>query len=198
MPSTSEPARSTYARPRVAVAYKVVECAPKTEKSRRTVELDPATTAALRQHRAAQTKEMLGFGKQRTDDTFVFTREDGEGLHPQWLGRTLTVRARAAGLPIVRFHASATRSRDDGPRGWRTAESRFGAPRTLVDRYHRRHLQPRPPRGRPCGGGTDRGGNRRLNSVRGHFGGISVPCGRCCRAVLRKSRHLAGSSIRRS
>ena len=90
---------------RVVVDYKVLDSSPKTEKARRAVGLDPGTVAALRSHRARQTEEMFGFGRQRNDDGFVFVREDGEPYHPQRLTIMLAERARAAGLPPVKLHA---------------------------------------------------------------------------------------------
>jgi integrase len=47
-------ARLTVSSARVVVGRTVVTSSPKTEKSRRTIALDPATVAALRRHRAAQ------------------------------------------------------------------------------------------------------------------------------------------------
>ncbi len=90
---------------RVVVGYTVVENEPKTEESRRAVGLDPATIAALRQHRARQAEEMLGFGVQLTPDSHLFTLQDGTPYHPQRFTAMLAARARSAGLPVVKLHA---------------------------------------------------------------------------------------------
>jgi integrase len=89
----------------VVVGYRAVASEPKTAKSRRTIGLDPATVAALRQHRARQAEELLAVGIQRNDDGHVFVREDGRAYHPQQLTKMLAVRAKAAGVPVVRLHA---------------------------------------------------------------------------------------------
>ena len=49
-------------RPRVVVNYEVHVSEPKTAKGRRSLALDPATVAALRQHRARQAEERLAVG----------------------------------------------------------------------------------------------------------------------------------------
>ena len=66
----------------VVVEYKVVASTPKTAAGGRTIHLDPATVAALKQHKARQTEEMLAFGKHRTKDTLVFVREDDAPIPP--------------------------------------------------------------------------------------------------------------------
>lgn len=91
---------------RVVVNYSVVDSAPKTEKSRRTISLDGATVAALRQHRSRQTEEMFAIGRQRSDDGYVFTSDPGGNpYHPDRITRTLAAKARATGLPVVRLHS---------------------------------------------------------------------------------------------
>ena len=89
----------------VVVGYHAVVSESKTPKSRRTIGLDPATVAALRQHRARQAEELLAVGIQRSDDGHVFVREDGRSYHPQQLTKMLASRAKAAGVPVVRLHA---------------------------------------------------------------------------------------------
>jgi integrase len=89
----------------VVVGYRAVASEPKTPKSRRTIGLDPTTVAALRQHRARQAEELLAVGIQRTDDGQVFVRDDGRPYHPQQLTKMLAVRAKAAGVPVVKLHA---------------------------------------------------------------------------------------------
>jgi integrase len=101
------------------VGYRVVESEPKTEKSRRTIGLDPATVTALKTHQTRQSKEMLAIGRGRSDDGYVFTSNpQGEPFHPQRLIQMLTAKAKAAGLPIVKLHdlrhGHATHAREAG------------------------------------------------------------------------------------
>lgn len=76
---------------------------PKTMKGRRLIALDPATVAALREHRKEQIAERLALGSW-PDHDLMFTREDGEPIHPAWLTRAFQQRAAAAGVPKIRFH----------------------------------------------------------------------------------------------
>lgn len=55
---------------------------PKTDRSRRTIDLDPGTTTVLKNWRTAQLKERMRWGELWTDTGLVFTREDGKGYHP--------------------------------------------------------------------------------------------------------------------
>lgn len=78
---------------------------PKTAKSRRSVALDARTVAALQAHRKAQLEERLAFGGDWPDHDLVFTREDGEPIHPDRFSRDwFRQYVRAAGLPLIRFH----------------------------------------------------------------------------------------------
>ncbi len=90
---------------KVVVSYKVLDSAPKTEKGKRAVGLDPTTTSCLRSFRDAQVKELSALGKKWSKDDLVFVREDGEGYHPQRLRIMLADRARAVGLPPIKLHA---------------------------------------------------------------------------------------------
>ena len=89
----------------VVVGYTVIQSTPKTDKSRHTVGRDEGTVATLRSLRARRSEEMLSHGRRRGDATHLFTREDGEPLHPQRLTTMLASRAAKAGLPVVRLHA---------------------------------------------------------------------------------------------
>src|SRR5207253_415039 len=54
----------------------------KTKSSRRQIALDPATTAALRVHKARQLRERLSAGPLWQDIGLVFTREEGVLINP--------------------------------------------------------------------------------------------------------------------
>ncbi len=91
-------------RPRVVVNYEVVVSEPKTAKGRRSLALDPATVAALREHRVRQLEERLAVGPRWRDSGLVFTWPDGRPLHPERFSRWFEQHARAAGLPKIRLH----------------------------------------------------------------------------------------------
>ena len=91
-------------RPRVVVNYEVVVSEPKTSKGRRSLALDPATVAALREHRAKQLEQRLAVGPRWQDSGLVFTWPDGRPIHPERFTRWFEQHARAAGLPKIRLH----------------------------------------------------------------------------------------------
>jgi integrase len=76
----------------------------KTASSRRSFELDPATVAALRAHRARQLTERLAWGEAWTDTGLVFTREDGTMLNPERLSDAFLKLVERAGLPRITLH----------------------------------------------------------------------------------------------
>ena len=96
--------RVTPRKPRVEVNYKVHVSEPKTAKGRRSLALDPATAAALREHRARQAEERLIVGPGWQDSGLVFTWGDGRPLHPERFSRWFERLAREAGLPKIRLH----------------------------------------------------------------------------------------------
>ena len=77
---------------------------PKTAKGKRSLALDPATAAALREHRARQAEERLMVGPGWQDSGLVFTWADGRPLHPERFSRWFERLAREAGLPKIRLH----------------------------------------------------------------------------------------------
>jgi integrase len=99
-----EAGRVSPRRPRVVVNYEVHVSEPKTAKGRRSMALDPATVAALRQHRARQAEERLAVGPRWHDSGLVFTWPDGRPLHPERFTKWFQQIVRAAGLPRIRLH----------------------------------------------------------------------------------------------
>jgi integrase len=91
-------------KPRVAVRYKVHVSEPKTLKGKRWLALDPATVAALREHRARQAEERLMVGPGWVDSGLVFTWPDGRELHPERFTRWFQQHAHDASLPKIRLH----------------------------------------------------------------------------------------------
>jgi integrase len=90
-------------RSRVAAGYAVSEGTPKSGRGRR-VDLDPETVAVLRRHRARQLQERMAWGEAWQDTGLVFTREDGDGLHPHTVSQAFDRRVRNSDLPVIRFH----------------------------------------------------------------------------------------------
>jgi len=76
----------------------------KTAAGRRRVELDPATVAALREHRKRQAAERLAFGAGYAEHGLVFTRPGGDRLNPDAVLLAFKRRAKRLGLPVIRFH----------------------------------------------------------------------------------------------
>jgi len=88
-----------------SVDYEPRLAAPKTERSRRAVALDPGSVAALRAHRSRQLEERLAAGDVWTNaHDLVFVREDGSPLHPQGFSEAFKRHAAAAGLPRIPLH----------------------------------------------------------------------------------------------
>jgi integrase len=90
-------------RSRVAAGYSVSEGTPKSGRGRR-VDLDPETVAVLRRHRARQLEERMAWGEAWIDTGLVFTRENGEGLHPQTVSKAFERAVTRADVPVIRFH----------------------------------------------------------------------------------------------
>ena len=97
-------ARIAVRRALVTAGYEVHWSEPKTERSRRSIAVDPATLEILRAHRAHQAEEKLALGPAYEDQDLVFAREDGQPLHPERLSKLFGASVQAAGLPRIRFH----------------------------------------------------------------------------------------------
>lgn len=87
----------------MAVGGQIQEGIPKGGRAR-TLSIDPATVAALKRWRAVQNAERLAWGEAWTDTGYLFTREDGQPLHPQTLASEFRRLVRASGVPSIRFH----------------------------------------------------------------------------------------------
>jgi integrase len=92
------------AQARVRAGDQVVAGEPKTARGRRTIALDPATVAALRQHRKREAEERLFADSSDVDSGLVFTMPDGAPIHPNRFSLWFRTRARAADLPAIRLH----------------------------------------------------------------------------------------------
>jgi integrase len=88
----------------VVVNYVVHESEPKTRMGKRSLALDPATVAALREHKARQDQERAEVGSAWMDSGLVFTRPDGSPIHPDLITDWFRRLAHGAGLPPIRLH----------------------------------------------------------------------------------------------
>jgi integrase len=86
----------------VAVGYELHETRGKTESSRRCIDLDPTTPAVLAGWRAMQAAEFAAVGIH--DPGWMFTRPDGQPIHPHSISQTFERIARRAGVPVIRLH----------------------------------------------------------------------------------------------
>lgn len=77
---------------------------PKTARSRRSIALDAATVARVRQHRKAQAETRLLMGAAYQDQDLVVAEPDGTPIPPDRLSRQFDNELRKAGLPAIRFH----------------------------------------------------------------------------------------------
>lgn len=82
----------------------LVAVEPKTERSRRTIELPAPLIAALKAHRVRQIETRLAAGSLWQDSGLVFTSAVGTPLEPRNLHRSFKAMLVKAGLPDIRFH----------------------------------------------------------------------------------------------
>jgi integrase len=97
-------ARVSIQRSRVIAGARVLEHPPKTRTGRRAVPLDALTLATLRTWKARQAAERLAWGPAWLDSGYVFTREDGEPLHPGFVTKRFREAVAATTLPRIRLH----------------------------------------------------------------------------------------------
>ena len=76
----------------------------KTDRGRRSVDLDAETVATLRAHRQRQREHRLVMGAGWRDHGLVFAAADGSLLHPDKVSKSFNRLVRSAGVPRIRFH----------------------------------------------------------------------------------------------
>ncbi len=76
----------------------------KTQKSTRTVPLPAIVVEALEIHRARQAEQAKKFNWQVTEDSFVFTRNDGRAVRPDSVYQHFELLIRKHGLPRIALH----------------------------------------------------------------------------------------------
>ena len=101
--SAEEAGTIAVARARVLVDGRVIEKEPKSARGVRTLPLDAATLAALRDLRQRQRKERLAAGKAYTDSGYVAVDELGAPMHPERYSGEFTRLCKAAGLRVIRL-----------------------------------------------------------------------------------------------
>jgi integrase len=81
---------------------------PKSERGRRSIDLDEGTVAVLREHRKRQAEERLafgpGWGEHPLADDLVFRQADGSPVVPHLFSLAFTQAVKNAKLPPIRLH----------------------------------------------------------------------------------------------
>ncbi|MFJ9340229.1 tyrosine recombinase XerC [Streptomyces sp. NPDC101733] len=94
----------TVAKQLVVNGWEVYEDDPKTDAGARTIALDSDTVHALRRHRAQQDEARAKWESAWVETGRVFTRENGELLHPANVTRRFIELYEEIGLPPIRLH----------------------------------------------------------------------------------------------
>lgn len=94
----------TIAKQLVQDGWKVEESDPKTDSSNAAVALDEDTVDALRARLESREAEKAEWGDDWIDSGRIFTRENGEWIHPGWLSEEFERLVARSGLPPVRLH----------------------------------------------------------------------------------------------
>lgn len=94
----------TIAKQLVQDGWKVEESDPKTDSSNAAVALDEGTLAALKHRLEAREAGKAEWGDDWIDTGRIFTRENGEWIHPGWLSEEFERLVTRSGLPPVRLH----------------------------------------------------------------------------------------------
>jgi integrase len=88
----------------IAPRYQVQISSPKTEKGKRAVALDTKTVEALRVHRECQRDERSRLAIELDETALAFAHLDGSPIVPHLFTLAFQRSARAAGVPVIRFH----------------------------------------------------------------------------------------------
>ncbi len=94
----------TVAKQLVVDGWAVYEDDPKTDAGARTIALDSETVAVLEAHRERQRADREQWGDAWVETGRVFTKENGEWLHPTAVTDRFRELAEEAGLPPIRLH----------------------------------------------------------------------------------------------
>lgn len=89
---------------RVLVEAKAESSAPKTGAGRRTIPLSPRLVATVRAHRRRQLEERMAWGEAWEETGYVFTRQDGRPLYPEYFSTAFERHVRKLGARRIRLH----------------------------------------------------------------------------------------------
>lgn len=84
--------------------HSLVEGQPKTDRSRRLIDLAPAAVSLLHDVRGAQMQHHLDFGELWENTGYVFTQLNGRPVDPDMISKQFPRLVRAHGLPHLSFH----------------------------------------------------------------------------------------------
>jgi len=98
-----EHARLSVRRALIPAGREVIFSEPKTARGRRAIALDVETVEVLKGQAARQLAEQAG-NETWIDSGYVFTKENGEALHPEDVTRYFRSAVRQAMLPKIRLH----------------------------------------------------------------------------------------------
>jgi integrase len=99
-----ENARLSVRRALIPSGRQVVVSEPKTARGRRSIALDSETVEVLKAQAARQLADQDEWGDGWTDTGLVFTKENGEALHPEDVTRYFRQAVKKAMLPSIRLH----------------------------------------------------------------------------------------------
>jgi integrase len=95
----------TIRRSLIAVNGELQLSDPKTKRGMRTIALDELTLEALKAHAARQADERDEWDEAWVNTGYVFTRENGEALHPYAISKLFRDLVKAAALPAIPLHS---------------------------------------------------------------------------------------------
>jgi integrase len=88
----------------IVVNHQVRIGSPKTQKSRRSLTLDPGTVKVLKEWRRRQMEEKMLLGPGYRDHDLIFNKPTGEPLHPERVSREFDRRIERWALPRITLH----------------------------------------------------------------------------------------------
>jgi len=77
---------------------------PKTDRGRRTIDIDAETVRVLKQWRRRQLEERMAYEGEWHETDFIFTRKNGRAHDPDVVSQRFNRLVRRAELPRIRFH----------------------------------------------------------------------------------------------
>ena len=99
-----EAGRLSIRRALVPVGKVVLVSEPKTARGRRVVPVDATSVNVLKAQAERQLEEQDHWGDAWSDTGLVFTQENGEALHPDWVSKVFRATVKVAKLPQIRLH----------------------------------------------------------------------------------------------